>query len=158
MLSPAFPYMNICSNRHITFPVLITKKLPQRQQKSSKVNMQCTDSVRMEWLCCSHSSRNHGSSHSVGWDTLYVTANIFAHHIVLEISKHISKQQHKLINELGGWMCSTVPCSLDALYILYNNLTIWSHPYQSNNRKRIENPKESFFKSFYLDGKRAFLQ
>lgn len=59
--------------------------------------------------------------HSVGLEMLYVATNIFAHHTVLNISKHISKQQHKLINELVGWMYSMVPCSLNALYMLYNN-------------------------------------
>lgn len=61
------------------------------------------------------------AAHSVGLEMLYIATNIFAHHTVLNISKHISKQQHKLINELVGWMYSMVPCSLNALYMLYNN-------------------------------------
>lgn len=85
------------------------------------------------------------AARSVGLEMLYIAANVFAYHIVLKISKHTSKQQHKLINKLVGWMYSTVPCSLNALYILYNNWHYNSHPYRSTNGKRIENQKEYLF-------------
>lgn len=128
ILTPGFPGIYKCSNIDITFAVLTTKKLlieaikilqgklfsvlQERFGQNGNFLHNCATITALEIMA---------AVRSVALEMLYIAADIFAHHMVLKISKHISKQQHKLINELVGWIYPTVPSSLNAFYILYNN-------------------------------------